>query len=431
MSKFFLRSITVVLFGVSLTATGTPGQTPEEMATSQSAEQAARKALSENALADYLKHMLTAEAARPNHSRLIYNLAAAYALNGASEKALDGIKRLADMGLVIEIDREPRFMTLSENLRFKALRAQFATNARPVNAARRAFTIEDKTLIAESLAYDPKTETFYVGSVHKGKIVAIDRNGVTTDLSAPSDGLWSVLGMRVDAKRRILWVCSTAFPQMKGYTTSDKGRAGVFKYDLSTGKLLKTFILPSGEDHALGDLIISENGDVYITDSISPVIYKIAANSSSIEEYLRSKAFSSLQGLAFDRSGKDLFVADYSKGIFRVNMETKGIVQLKPSANVTALGIDGIYQYEGSLIAVQNGVNPNRIVRLSISNDKILASETLEANHPDFEEPTLGVLDGEILYFVANSQWNKVNEKAELAHDKLRPTVVLKLSLRK
>jgi len=81
--------------------------------------------------------------------------------------------------------------------------------------------------------------------------------------------------MRVDTARRFLWACTTAFPQMKGFSASDKGRAGIFKYELATGKLLKTYILPPGEDHALGDLIIDRDENVYATDSIAPVIYKI------------------------------------------------------------------------------------------------------------------------------------------------------------
>ncbi len=430
MQKIIL-SITLALIVFSYATVEGFAQTPEEMDTAQKAEQAARKAFTEKAFPEFLTQMIAANAARPNHSRLIYNLATAYVLNGENEKALSQIERLAKMGLAFAVEKDPNFKPIAENERFKAAQTAFAKNREPLSRSQKAFSVDDKTLIAESVAYNPKTQTFYMGSVHQRKIIAIDKNGVTTDFSKQSDALWSVLGMRVDAARGFLWVCTSAFPQMRGFSAEDKGRAGIFKYELATGKLLKKYVLPTGEAHALGDLIVDRDGNVFATDSIAPVIYQIPAKTDAIEEFMRSKMFSSLQGLAFDNAGANLFVADYSKGIFRVNLSTKEIVQQKPAENITLLGIDGIYQHNGSLIAIQNGVSPNRVMRLLIVKDQIVSQEILEANHPDFDEPTLGVLVSDELYFVANSQWNNVNEKAELAAEKLRSPVVLKLRLKK
>lgn len=425
------RPATACLSLILLTGFAIIAQTPEEMATAQAAEQAAGKAFVEKNYAEFLSQMTIANKARPNHSRLIYNQALAYALNGDKDKAVTSIERLAKMGLILAVEKDPNFKALADDPRFQAALATLASNREPVNNSQRALSIDDKTLIAESVAHDPKTKTFYVGSIHQRKIIAIDKNGAATDFSKSTDGLWSVLGMRVDAARGFLWVCTTVFPQMRGYSAEEKGRAGIFKYELATGKLLKKYILPAGEAHALGDLIVDRDGNVFTTDSIAPVIYKISAKTDAIEEFLRSKMFSSLQGLAFDKGGADLFVADYSKGIFRVNLSSKEIVQQKPADNITLLGIDGLYHHNGSLIAIQNGVSPNRVMRLSVVKDQIVSQEILEANHPDFDEPTLGVLVNDELYFVANSQWNNVNEKAELATEKLRAPVVLKLKLKK
>ncbi len=170
---------------------------------------------------------------------------------------------------------------------------------------------------------------------------------------------------------------------------------------------------------------------MYATDSISPVIYKIDAKGDEIEEFVRSDNFASLQGLTFASGGKELYVADYSKGIFRVNTENKLIVQLKPADNITLLGIDGLYFYHGRLIAIQNGVTPNRVISLTVNGDRVDSFKVLEANHPDFMEPTLGALIGDEFYYIANSQWPLVNEKAELNTERLRSPVVLKLDARK
>lgn len=424
MKRIFLFIAVSVFFAVSA-----PAQTPEDMAIARQAEQSAVKAYQAKNYVEFLAQMKIANAARPNHPRLIYNLASAYATAGESEPVYKSLERLANMGLFFDIAKDADFATFTGSGRFKSIEAKFAENKEAVNNSTRAFSLDDKTLISEGLAYNAKKQTFYVGSVHQRKIVAV-KNGVTTDFSSPADGLWSVLGMRVDPARGWLWVCTAAFPQMRGFEAKDKGKSGIFKYDLRTGKLAKRYILPDG-NHALGDLLIGRLGAIFVTDSVSPIIYKIDPRRDELEEFVRSDTFVSLQGLAFSNGDREMFVADYSKGIFRVDMATKQIVQLKAGENVTLLGIDGLYSYRGKLIAIQNGITPHRVVSFSVAGDRIDGFKTLESNHADFMEPTLGTLIGDDFYYVANSQWPLVNEKAELTVDKLRQPVVLKLDAKK
>lgn len=150
-----------------------------------------------------------------------------------------------------------------------------------------------------------------------------------------------------------------------------------------------------------------------------------------LEVFLKSDLFSSLQGLTFTPDEKTMFVADYGKGIFKIEMKTKQITQLKPAANITLLGLDGFYFYKGNLIGVQNGIDPQRIVRFQMNPQatEITKFTSLEVDHLDFNEPTLGVIIDDELFFVANSQWSLVNEKAELQIEKLKNPVVLKLKL--
>ena len=239
--------------------------------------------------------------------------------------------------------------------------------------------------------------------------------------------------MKVDEKRRLLWVCTTAFPQMNGFQKTDEGVSGIFKYDLKSGRLLKKYVLSNASgQHGLGELVVARNGEVFATDSAAPAIYRINPKSDEIEPFLVDKSFVSLQGLTFAPDEKYLFVADYSLGIFRVEMASKKIEWLAPEAEVVALGVDGLYFHQGKLIGVQNGTNPQRVVRFSLSKDnlRLTGAETLEANHADFNEPTLGVLVGQDFYFIANSQWEMVNEKGETPEpEKWREPVVLRLRL--
>jgi hypothetical protein len=151
-----------------------------------------------------------------------------------------------------------------------------------------------------------------------------------------------------------------------------------------------------------------------------------------IELFLEDPAFGSPQGLAFSGSEQHLFMADYGTGLFDIDVKTKKVTHLAPLAGATLLGIDGLYFHQGSLIGVQNGVTPQRVVRLSLSKDlgRVERLEVLEANNPVFLEPTLGVLVKDTFYFIANSQWPLIDDNGKLAaDDKLQDPVVLKIKL--
>ncbi len=422
--RFFLI-LTLLISAFSINA-----QTAAEMRESLDFERQAVVSYNAKEYAKFLEQTKRASALKPNHPRLLYNLAVAYALNNKPDDALTVLERLAAMDLIFNDveDLKP----LHDLPRFKAVRKEFALNEKAVNRSEKAFTIPQKDLITEGIAYDAKTKRFFVSSIHRRKIVSIDKNGRVSDFSSDTDGLWSVSGMRVDEKRNVLWAATTAFPQMKDFIKADDGKSAIFKYDLKTGKLLQKFPLSNEkEKHALGDLVLAKNGDVYASDSVSPNIYRIDSKTNKLEIFLSSDNFASLQGLAFSPDEKFLFAADYSKGVFRVDLKDKKILQIAVDKNTNPIAIDGLYFHQGSLIVIQNGFRPHRVARFVLNKDftRITKSETLEANHADFNEPTLGVLVENDLYYIANSQWNLTNERGTLAEDKLKEPVILRLKL--
>lgn len=369
----------------------------------------------------------------PDHPTLLYNLACVNALAGRKSEALAWLSKVAEMGLVMPAEKDTDLDAIKDTAEFKLILKRFEASKAPVNNSSAGFTIHEKGLITEGLAYDPAEETFFVSSVHKRKILSIGKSGEAKVFASEQDGLFSVLGMAVDAKRRHLWVASTAFPQMINFKKEEDGTSAVFKFDLRTKRLLKKYALSTtGKKHALGDLIIHSNGDVFTTDSLSPAVYVVRQQKDEIELFLSDPRFGSPQGLAFSSDQQHLFMADYGTGLFDLDVKTKRVSHLTPLAGATLLGIDGLYFFKGSLIGVQNGVNPQRVVRVLLSNDlkRVQRLEVLEANNPVFLEPTLGVIVKDTFYFIANSQWPLVDENAKLAaEEKLQEPVVLKVKL--
>ncbi len=171
---------------------------------------------------------------------------------------------------------------------------------------------------------------------------------------------------------------------------------------------------------------------MYATDSLSPVIYRVAQGDDKILPFLSGEPFLNLQGIALAPGGDRLFVADYAQGIFAIDLRTKKVTKMSTRPNTVLLGIDGLYAVGQTLVAVQNGITPNRVIRLSLGEDhsSIAWTEVLEANNPMFDEPALGVVVGGSLYFVANSQWRLVDEKgSQAAPEELQDAVILKLPL--
>lgn len=369
----------------------------------------------------------------PDHPTLFYNIAAISALQGKKSDAIAGLTKVAAMGLALHPEKDDDFESIKDSEEFKTVLRKFESNRAPVINSTTAFTIHEKGLITEGLAYDPVSETFFVSSVHKRRILAVNKNGEAKTFADEQAGLWSVLGMKVDAKRRLLWATTTAFPQMVNFNKEEENRSAVLKFDLKTGKLIKRYVLPNKpKGHGLGDLTIDSSGNVFTTDSLTPAVYVIRAQKDEIELFLENDGFVSPQGLAFSGDELHLFMADYSTGLFDIDVRTKKVVHLPPLEGATLLGIDGLYFYGGSLIGVQNGVAPWRLVRIVLGDGlkRVERLQVIEANNPVFDEPTLGVIVKDSFYFIANSQWGLVDDKGQLGPaDKLADPIILKMKL--
>ncbi len=378
---------------------------------------AALKLYQEKNYPAYLENMEKANKLRPNHPELTYNYAGALALTGKKELALKELNKFADFGVIANPLADEDFTSIKDSTEFQEVIKKIEKNSLPIGEIETVASLSEKDLITEGLAYDSQEEKFYAGSVRKRKITTIDKNGKVSDFTtSQQDGLWGVFGMQIDPKRRVLWVATSSLPEIADFRKEEDAQAAIFQYDLKTKKLLKKFSLSDNKKHIFGDLTLNSKGDVFITDSISPNIYHISATGHIIET-LVSGPFVSLQGISLSEDGNHLFVSDYSQGIFEVDLKNKNkVTKLESPANATLLGIDGIYFYQNSLIAVQNGINPRRVIKLSLSSsfDKIEKFTTLAANKNIMPDPTLATIVNNHFYFFANAQWNNFDRSGNI-----------------
>ena len=87
---------------------------------------------------------------------------------------------------------------------FKEFLNKLSGQKKTVRNSRHAFTIKEKDLIPEGMAYDPIEKAFYFGSIQKCKVIKVGPDGKAEDfIKQGQDGLVVTLGMKVDVKRRI------------------------------------------------------------------------------------------------------------------------------------------------------------------------------------------------------------------------------------
>jgi hypothetical protein len=367
--------------------------------------------------AQFLEKSRASAELRPGHSGLQYNYAAGLALNGRGEEALVVLERVAAMGMVLQPAADDDFAALRDLPRFKAIVEQFGRNGSAIGTATRAFTVEERGIIPEGLASDGRS--FFVGSVRNRVIYRVGGSGPPARFASLPFG---VFGMAVDPKRNVLWAATSATGQTEGM----KGdRAAVAKIDLRSGKILKTLDAPAGV-HLFGDLTVAPNGDVYVSDSRSPTIFRIRGD--VLQPFIENGPFSSLQGLAL--RGDTLYAADYSRGIFAIDLRTRDAHTLLTPSDVSLLGVDGIYAVPGGLVATQNGTNPQRVISIGIEGLRVISVKPLLSKHPDFDDVTLGAVAGRSFYVNATGQWERFTEDGRVKDESaLRNAVVLKVDL--
>lgn len=287
-----------------------------------------------------------------------------------------------------------------------------ACKGNSITATPSVVKFNSSTLYPEGVEWDAANRRFLVTSIRKGEIGSVKDDG-SYWVFAKDPRMVSSVGISIDETRDRVLVCNSdpgAAEKSSPATTGKLAALAVFQ--LSTGKIIKYIDLAKGLEggHFCNDIALDTDGTAYITDSFSPIIYKVDINYKS-SVLINDKTFS---GKSFNLNGivvKDdyLIVDKMNSGqLFKIpknNPSAFNEVILKKKI----FGADGlIWGADGSLNVIANNnthvgipasTATNAVIKLTSNDNWASASVTGEMDTGDVFATT-GTLRKDQIYVV-------------------------------
>lgn len=380
------------------------------------------------------RHVLLVRDAIGEAPGVSYVLARAAARLGERDEAIARLGDYARSGLTRDVLTDPDFESLLGDSAFVARVTRVLENSRPLERGVVAHTFADTNALVEDVAWDAAGRRFLATSIVRGVVFEVGEGGRERVFAvSPHERRRAFFGAALDAKRALLWVSEAATPTCDGWAEADSHRTGLVAFSLRDGRVARHVELPfDGSPHLIGDLCVGADGTVYASDGAAGAVLRLRPGATAIETLVAPGTIDSPQAPALSADGRTLYVADYGRGIAVVDPRRGGVGWLAYPAGVGVQGTDGLTAHPGALVAVQNGVRPQRVVRLALdaSGRRVTDCEVLESGGARLGEPTHGVACGTDYVFLANTGWDRVGADQKIAaKPEARPAQLLRVPL--
>ncbi len=397
-------------------------------------DQAAR-AFNEDRLDDWVTATEQLHELRPHNQDFMRHLVLGYARQGRLSHAFNMMLSMQQQGLAEDWDSFEELAALRQHRLYGHLADLMRQAGEPFGNYEHLVDLPADLAMPEALALDAERQRLFVGSLHDGRIMVRAGDGDWEVFADPerTEGLMGVFDLTVDAARGHLWVATANVTHFSGFDPQAADSTALLKLDLESGELLSRHAIRRSEQpHLLGSVIVAGDGTVYAADTRSPLLFRLVPGGEQLELFFGSPNFSSLRGLALSPDDRLLYVADYEQGIFIIS--TTGAQQawqlaVPPTLNVT--GIDGLYWWDGHLVIIQNGISPQRVMRLQLGADGlgVTAVAPVLAALEVFDTPTFGVMDDNWLHLFSGSHWQHVDGRGRPLDEALPPVSILTTSV--
>lgn len=290
------------------------------------------------------------------------------------------------------------------------------------------YTITDVGLYPEGIDYDTKNKKFLFSSLYKGAVYSMNEKGELS-VFATSSKMILPTGVYADEKRNLLIVANSDLGISQKKSPGGAGSVAIVSiFNLTSGELineidLKSFTPSSGS--FLNDIAVDTNGNIYVTDSFSPIIYKIDKNYVA-SVFVTSPLFQpkpnefGLNGIVFHPDGYLLAVRTDTSKLLKISLTNP--VSITEVTGTTFSAPDGIeFDKNNNLVVVENGLALGKIYTLSSNNNWTSATTISETIIGQEEFPTTAALVSDGNVYVITSKLGKL-----LSGDKNQSTYTIK-----
>jgi hypothetical protein len=285
----------------------------------------------------------------------------------------------------------------------------FALSANAQNIA-----FNSNELYPEGIAYSKKQEVFFVSSLHYGKIGKVTRQGVYSEFITDAT-LVSTIGIHANEKANLLYVCvSDPGVAVTTSATTQMKLAKLIAYDLTTGK--QKFVADLGALNTTGgnfanDVDYDAQGNTYVTNSASPIIYKVSPKGVpsifATSDNWKKEGFN-LNGIVVHPKGYLITVQSNTGELYKVS--------LKNPTEITKINVDLIFGGGGiflngnsELMVISNSTK--QVFQLN-SMDDFASAKVLKTAPTEMNFPTTGIVVDK-KYYVLNAKLDEIfNPKA-------------------
>ncbi len=260
----------------------------------------------------------------------------------------------------------------------------------------------------EGIEWDAEGGRFLTGSLAEGTIFEIADDGTVTPFIEDED-LASTIGIHIDHTDNRLLVCNS-----DASVFSDPEAAGIAQlgiYDLATGERLQFAdlgaLLEEGNRHFCNDVTSDAEGNAYVTDSLSSVIYQVTPDGEAsilVEDERLTNEMIGLNGIDYHPDGYLLAAVAGAGAIFKIPLDDpETLTQVELSE---PFGVDGMVLHpNGNLIAVATTFNEDETTNSELlevaSEDDWASAEIVHRAPLDATlSPTTVALRDEIPYVI-------------------------------
>ncbi|WP_350285146.1 hypothetical protein [uncultured Croceitalea sp.] len=388
-----------------------------------------KQSMEAHAQKDYVKFVgLTKEAltVHPSQPTFLYNLAAGYSLLDSTEHAFKALKKIMSWNAKLPYKEDVDFNNLlvlktkldSLEILVNTYNEYKKTSSTFVNLSNKRH-LEDLVLVDSFL---------FLSDVYNGKLLKFDlkQNEIIfeKEFDAP------VMALATDPISGTIWV-STADIAESRKKMAATALPKVFEIEPATGSIISVLTLSKG--FVAGSMVFDKSGVLYITNSSKPEIAIFDLQNQEKHRILDIDGGFNLQGITIDLDDNRLYVSDYIKGLFSIDLKNNYEQIWYTSEDFLMKGIDGLaFIGKGRLLAIQNNACPKRVIKIHLAESKVESVVFLDNNLKFNGEPTNGKYYENLGFiYVANSQWPHYDMKGEALLQNWEEQKILKIDFNK